>query len=387
LIVAAALGCLGLWIAATVARRAVSRLPESGAAGAARQDALPEPSPLSFPEPAFLPGAAPEELKIEARRVAGRLAGDFPREPLALDMRARTESAFGNSAEAVKLWEACLALDPVFAPACHGIGYVAKERGDFETAVVMLRKAAALAPANRGYSTDLVDAFMGADRMREAVAELKRFMASGPVREAAAMQLGQACLALDEPENARRAFTAAVQAAPQDSQAHFGLGNAYARLGQSAKARAEMEQFRKLSAEGRTAAGERVRNSGNPALVRDIAVRAHVEAADFYQAHGNPERAEELWRRAAALDPHNVECRVRLADLYERGGRDGEALRFCEQLKQIQPGCGDHWLNVGLLSARLGRTAAGLAAVEKAVQLDPQNRKYREAYDAIRRAR
>jgi tetratricopeptide (TPR) repeat protein len=245
----------------------------------------------------------------------------------------------------------------------------------------------ALAPANRRYPTDLVEALVGANRMREAVVELTRFMGSGPVPAIAAIQLGQACLELDEPENARRAFLAALRTDPQDPQAHFGLGKACTRLGQSEKAREEMEQFRKLSAEGRTAAGEQVRSAGSPALVRDIAVRAHVEAAAFYQAHGNLERAEDLWRRAAAIDPGNVECRVQLADLYERAGRDREALWFCEQLRDIQPDCGDHWLNVGLLSARLGRTGAGLAAVEKAVQLDPQNQKYREAYGAIQRAR
>jgi superkiller protein 3 len=318
--------------------------------------------------------------------VAARLAGELPNEPAALDMRARVEVGFGNSAEAVKLWQNCLSLNRDFAPAYHGLGYVAKRKGDFDAAVTMFRKATAIDSQNRKFLTDLVEVLMEAGRMREAVEELKRLMESGPMTPAAALRLGQASLELDDFETARRAFEATLRAEPGERQAHFGLAKIHTRLGNPEKARFHTSEFQRLAARDRVRGGERNRDFAGMPVAREIAVRAHNETADFYEQHGRLVEAEDLWRRAAVLDPANVECRMRLLSLYEGAHRERKALRVCEQLRDLEPARADHWLNVGLLNARLDNVDAGLAAIQKAIDLDPDNPRYRQAYEAVKKA-
>jgi len=148
-----------------------------------------------------------------------------------------------------------------------------------------------------------------------------------------------------------------------------------------------MEQFHKLASGDREFAGRAVRSAGNSAYLREIAVRAHNEAADFYQKRGNPNQAEDLWRRAAVLDPKNVECRKQLAFVYERSDRVREALCVCQELRDLEPANAANWLSVGLLSVRLHRRSEGLAAIEKAIQLDPSNQRCRDAYEAAKQLR
>lgn len=353
---------------------------ESGEEEVASVDA-----PDLFPESAFSPDATVEDVKAEARRVAVRAAEDFPDDPEALDLRARVEGCFGNTTEAVRLWEKCLSLRPDFAPALHGIGCVAKDKGDFDKASALLHKATRLDTRNREFPLDLVQALMEANRMEEAVVELKRFMQSGPPTAQAAIYLGQACLALDDVETARRAFHMAIQAAPQDTRAHFGLAEVYKRLGDMEKARFHASQVRRSAAADQLDHQRWARTAGRPALVREIAVRAHNEAASLHLRHGHQERAEDLWRRAAALDPRNVESRKRLAALYEQSHRDRDALRVCRQLREIEPANAEHWLNVGLLQVRQNQVDDGLAAIEKAMELDPNNPNCRKAYEAVKR--
>jgi Tfp pilus assembly protein PilF len=115
---------------------------------------------------------------------------------------------------------------------------------------------------------------------------------------------------------ARKAFEAA---SPADQRAHYGLATVYARLDEPEKSRRQMEEFRRLSAAGRGAELTRIRTSGDPLSPRDAALQAHVESGRVYLRHGNAEKAEDLWRKAAALDPKNVDCRTELADLWAIG--------------------------------------------------------------------
>ena len=119
-------------------------------------------------------------------------------------------------------------------------------------------------------------------------------------------------------------------------------------------------------------------------LVRRSAAQTLVDVANVYRDQGRPDKAEEMWRRAATVDGKNLACRAELAvQRIERTNREREALRMCEQLRDLEPDNADHWLDVGVLHGRLGRHDAALAAVAKAVQMAPDNPKYRRAYELI----
>jgi tetratricopeptide (TPR) repeat protein len=246
-------------------------------------------------------------LKLELRQVTAQLVEDFPNVPTAIDVRARVEWELGNSAEAVKLWERCVSLDPGFGAACGGIASVAADKGDFETAVAMYRKAVALLPNDRDLPVVLAKTLLAANQIREAETELKHFSQSGRMTALAALYLGQARLDLNDLEGAREAFRTAIDLSPTLKKAHYGLAQVYARLGKPEKARFHMDAFRELAAKDYEMHGERVQRVRSPAALRDLALRIYEESAQRYEKRGNATRAAELRRRAASLSMSHLE--------------------------------------------------------------------------------
>jgi tetratricopeptide (TPR) repeat protein len=270
----------------------------------AEKGALAGTAPVSSlqPDPAPLPpNPTAEELRLEIRRVAAGLADDFPRLPTAINVQAKVELWLGNSTEALKLWERCLALDGGFGPAYKGTAEAAVQKGDFEKAVAMYRKAVASLPWDRDLPVFLAEALLAAGRPREAEAELTRFAGSGPMAGLAALNLGQARLQLNDLDGAAQAFRTAIDFSSTRRKAHYGLAQVHTRLGENEKARSHMDLFRTLAADERPTAGERARSAGTSTVLRQIAMQVYFEAAGLYQSRGNPQRSEDLRQRAEAI--------------------------------------------------------------------------------------
>jgi tetratricopeptide (TPR) repeat protein len=191
---------------------------------------------------------------------------------------------------------------------------------------------------------------------------------------------------LEQFGKARDALEKAVQAAPGEKNAWYGLAKACSRLGNQARAKECMERFRALSAEDQKTHTGRLRAQDDLAEMRRLAAEAHHQAAKVYLQYGQVAKAEGLWRRAALLDPMYIECRMALAAVYERTNRQSAALEVCRDLCKAHPDRADLWLYVGVLSAHLGRMTDARTAVEKAVQLDPKNPQYHEVLQSLHKA-
>ena len=88
-------------------------------------------------------------------------------------------------------------------------------------------------------------------------------------------------------------------------------------------------------------------------------------------------------REAAALSPADAESRLELMTLYEQSNDYHQALAVCEQLRTLDPENTDYVMNFGVLCARLGQFDAALEALRQAIERDPDNRQYREAYQLL----
>lgn len=340
----------------------------------------------AFPGAAFSSEATENDFRQAAIDVAAALVRAYPQAPAALDVQAKLDLSLGDSSAAVALWRRCIERDPQFATAYYGLGYVAKEKGDFEEAVELFRKVAVLDPSDTRAPAMLGESLLKLGRMEEAASELERCLRAGPPTAVAVTSLGHAYLALGRLEEARRAFEAAAHDAPEDKAPHYGLATVYARMGEPENARQAMQEFQRLNSLHRDAYVSRMRTFGNLTSMHYLAVETHLEAGRVYLRHGNAQQAEDLWRRAAALDPKDTECRRELARLYEQGDRSRDALRVCRQLRKLEPRNADYAISFALIHARLGRIDEALTIAEEAIQLAPDNPRYREAYEAIRRA-
>ena len=363
-------------------RRGVDRSPTQ----ANREEASGDLE-AAFPGPAFSPQATVADLKQAAQEIADELAASYPDSPDSWNVLAQLQFHLGNTPEAIKLWERCLAARPQSSDALYGLGYIAYLEGENAEAVERFRAALATSPDDGRIPLLLAECLTRVGKPEEAVPLLQDCLKRSQGALSVLVLLGQTYLDLGQYENAQAVFEKAAQVDPTNRVAWFGLGTAWARLGNAEKSKQAMDTFKALIADERPLSTARVLSFDDTAKGREVAVLIHHETAAVYLGHGNLQKAEEVWLKASALDPRDVRCRKELAALYERTDRDRSALRVCEQLRDIEPANADYWLNVGVLNARLARYDAALAAVEEAIRLDPANPKYRQAHDVIRGAK
>jgi tetratricopeptide (TPR) repeat protein len=340
----------------------------------------------AFRGTAFSSQATVADLKQASIQIAGELASGYPDSPDCWNVQAQLQFHLGNTPEAVKLWERCLAANPRSADALYGLGYIAYLEGDNAKAVERFRAAMTASPQDGRIPILLAESLTRLGKPQEAEHLLLAYLNTAQGSVTALETLGQVYLDLRQFDKARIVFQKLADLDPHDRKALFGLATAWGRLGNAQESKRAMTAFQGLTADWRAASTARVIGFDDLAKGRSVAVLIHNETARAYFAHGNLEKAEAAWLMASALDPKNVQCRKELAGLYERSGRDRWALEACEELRDLEPGNADYWLNVGLLNGRLARYQAALAAVEQAIKLDPANARYRRAQELLRSA-
>lgn len=340
----------------------------------------------AFSEPALTPQATIEDLEHEAQRVVEELVADCPDTPASFHQKARFHYSLGDIDEAASVWRQCLALDPNFPDAHYGLGYIAWERSDYETAAEAFVKVLVLSPEDLRIPYLLGDALMKQGKIKEAVAVLERSVDAGNASVAVINCLGQAYLQLKEYERAKYMFQVAIQADPDHKQAYYGLATAHTRLGETEEAEHCMDKFKAFATKALREHGQQIRAFDDLDSARELLTVMYTEIGKVYAEQSLHEKAEEMWQRAAVLAPQDVECRKKLLQFYDLAARTAMAARVCDQLCRIEPDNGDHWRDAALLNGRLGRWDTAIQAIEKAVELDPENPAYRQTYELIKKA-
>ena len=163
--------------------------------------------------------------------------------------------------------------------------------------------------------------------------------------------------------NVLAALEAAVQAAPDDLEARYRLGNAYALAARRAEAEAELAKV----------------IAGDPDNTRGLAAKAMSDRAAFLVAKqdGDPERAIALYRELQRKFPKAKESlrayRAIGRELHKLG-RDDEAIASLEAMVAAEPADVDLKSAYGWFCFRERcRPEAGLRAVDAGVALDPKN--------------
>lgn len=351
-----------------------------------RPPAAYAPESDTFPDAAYQSDATAADYREEARRVATDLAGRFPSDPRCLDLLARVEQSAGRLEAAEAIWQKWLALDPKAVTPAEELGSAAMKRGNQDRAAELFRRVLAVDPQRLAATVLLGQVLLDSGQAAHAV-ELLEPRASQPNPSPAVLSvLGQAWSQLGEHARARDALERVVKANPADASAWYRLGRSCARLGDQARAAQCRERFAVLAREDQQQTANRMRAADDVAEMRRLAVTVLFRAGTICQSQGDPESAEDLWRRAAALDPRNVDAREQLVAYYSQTDQIDKALRRCRELRTIDPNHVEHWLSEALLLARAGRFDAARDAVQEALRLDPHNPRCQEVDEAIRSA-
>ena len=333
----------------------------------------PAPAPTAAaPTAGVQPDPTGDDLKAEAMAVVRQLMADFPgySDPMAL--MGTLYRRLQNDDEAEKWWLKCLQRNPERADAYIGLARVAESKGNLEKALEMWRKAQQLNPRMPGAYSGYAATLLEIGRADEAIAALEKEAGIPPEDGRCFALLGRAYAQRREHRKAADCYRQAIDLQPEESANYYGLANAYTRLGQKDKADLCLEEFKALRADEDAGVTRRKMAANDRNWSARIGAQTLTDAGVFYAGHGNTRKAQELWRRAAALDPRNRESRQRLVDAYGSTGRLQEAVAFCEQLRAIAPRNAQYQLNTGVLLAGLQQFDAAEAALRRAVELAPK---------------
>jgi tetratricopeptide (TPR) repeat protein len=359
--------------------------PEAGGVdpAPARPQPTPGPSPAKAPAPSasadlLLNPAAPRPatthaLVDEAERVVTRLAGEFPKHPDAHELMARVQLYLGNSTEAVKCWERCLAINPGYAYAYQGMGSVAAKRGRHQEAVPLFRQALIHMPTLVDAQIELADALINLGRMEEAITLLERHVKADPASARGHGLLGMAHLHLKDYEKAIASYEAAIRADSKNAAAHLGLVTVYGRLGDKEKQKRYQEKAKGLrSGEREVRARQKSQYDDLDAMCEDVA-QTYTDAGGVYRELGNPAAAERLWQRAITLHPKAVSPRQALAWMYRQQGRTDKTIQLLEDLAEIEANKLTYWQEIGRLHAAAGHFDSAEAAFQRMCDTAPND--------------
>jgi tetratricopeptide (TPR) repeat protein len=105
-----------------------------------------------------------------------------------------------------------------------------------------------------------------------------------------------------------------------------------------------------------------------------------VNLGNFYAANGDTKAAEQSFREALVLDPSWVPAYVNLSDFYRETGRDTEGEKILLEGLALQPKAAALQHSLGLLRIRQKNLPAALPALQKAMELAPDDTHFRYVY-------
>jgi len=322
-------------------------------------------------DPILTPEQMDRALRQEQIEVARRLVEDLPASANALFLLAMAYQEQGNSDEAARYLHQCVEREPQRADAYDQLGRIAQQEGAHDEAVGYFAKAKQYNPKMAGINYRLGEAYKALGKPDEAIAAMTENAALFPQAPDSFLALGELHLQKQEYEAAQKQYEAALACDPNLSKAYYGLATVAARLGQREQANAYRQRFKEVEEKEREQAHESRATYDPLALTRASVAHTHTDVGRVLQANEQPAPAEQLWRRAALLDPNNVACRFSLADDYFRANRFAEALPWYQQIITIQPDNGVAYFFTGHIHEKRGEKAVAQEAYEKVIEVAP----------------
>jgi tetratricopeptide (TPR) repeat protein/predicted Ser/Thr protein kinase len=305
-----------------------------------------------------------------------------------------------NVENAVTVFRRALERDPGFAAAYAGLGEAYWQKFELLHDQHLVKQAIDACHEANHKDSGLSEAHIclgmvaqGTGKYEEAIAEFQKAEQSEPTRDDAAGGLGRAYESVNQPENAERAYKAAIALRPNYWVEYNRLGTFYLRHGKLDNAAEMYTQVTSLAPDsfiGYTNLGiarvqqGRYSDAIEP-LQRSLAIRrtgpatSNLATAYFQQRRFG--EAAKFFEEAAALDPESYELWGNLGDAYywAPGARDQavkayrKALSLGEEQRKVNPRNANLLSYLGGYHAMLGEARQAQENIGEAMRLMPRD--------------
>ncbi|HET6567997.1 MAG TPA: tetratricopeptide repeat protein, partial [Rhodothermales bacterium] len=237
-------------------------------------------------------------------------------------------------------FEQAIELDSTYIPAYLSYAGLLEDGGEFEHALSITERAAALAPESAEVEYMMGSLLARVGRDSEAVAYLE----------------------------------SVVQTWPWHTESHYKLGQALQRLGRSEESRAvlaEAEELWKRQADVTAYQKGVAADPENP--------YRHAALATAFRMAGRYDEAIHAYKLALSLDPANLEFQNNLASLYFLKKDTTSAIQTYRRILKQDPKMVEVWVNLGVLYALSGAEDDARQAWQHALTYrpdDPTTRAY-----------
>ncbi|MFC1792745.1 tetratricopeptide repeat protein [Planctomycetota bacterium] len=312
-------------------------------------------------------------LKKEELQLAERLMKDFPNSINPIMLMGNLWERHGDATRAMEYFNKVLEQDPERPDVYKSIGWFFMNKEQYEQAIGYWQKALQIDPNIPGMHHNIALALMGQNKQSQAIGELEKDIRISPRSSSSYFLLGQLYLRQKEYEKAGNNYEKAIEIKPNYPNAYYGLFTLSARLKQQDKAREYMALFKKLKAEDMRILKDRNETVDDLIDMQTGAADTYLLAGQMYQAGGNFQKAEELFKKAATLNPENIQCLEKLASLYITRNRIIDAILLYRRISEIDPKDPICHLNIGILSIRLKQLDNAEEAFRKVIEVAPEN--------------
>jgi tetratricopeptide (TPR) repeat protein len=305
------------------------------------------------------------DIKAEELAMAEAVVSDYPDRVESLCLLASVHQGHGNVPQAEERWRQALRIDPSRPQIHEELGLMAQGQDRLDQAIAYWRQGIEADPRTPNLRWYLANALVLEGHLEGTVPLLETECTLTPGAARNYFLLGQIHFKQEAFEQSRVCYDKALELQSNYFNAYYGLGKVYARLGQSEKAEACMQEFLRRK-KAQEAESERIALDETP-FARLRAAGFYRQAYRLYGSAGQDATRWQLLERAVQMDPNDARNWEMLASCHYQHNRLQEALAGFEKARELDPNNPFLYINIAALNHGMKRPERAESLLKEAV--------------------
>lgn len=351
-------------------------------------------------------------LKEEITKLSKQLVNDFPNDLKLTKLAFQFHSRCQNDRYAMLLLENALKAHPANYDLLYATVSELFNRGHYEQVITYAKQALAIKPQDNVIRVNYAIALSNLGRHAESIKELEQMIEASGGSVLAYQYLGQGYMQQKEYEKAKACFEEIVRGDASHLQAHYALAQIYMKLQQKDRAREHMEIHRDKAIKERLKTKQsrthELHQNDNPLdqsetivldssednlrffsrSLADLCIRGYtlsLATQDTQAAHATLRRSQTILNDAITIAPDCDALYRAAAFIYGATQNNlNEAEALAEKAVELRATAENYYILGQVCNRNSNRTEA-LSALEKAVELAPDNPAYKRFHNKVLR--